>query len=150
MESKNKRKKKIALIMRQLLVTLATWQTDTHQVEPPSNLCTLTSNRQLGRKRRKPAPHRQLVWRRHLHCSLPHSASDQFYIQTDTYIYKEKTATFKCNLRQRLNNFRLSNADWLPREKDKRERREREKESTLGSCARHAASFSPGLASIVC
>lgn len=27
-------KKKIALIIRQLLVTLATWQTDTHQVEP--------------------------------------------------------------------------------------------------------------------
>lgn len=129
---------------------------DTHHAEPHRLICALWPlivSSTKGRKGRETGAASTTCLAAPSSLCLPHSASDQTcyicVLYIDRHKHGGKTATFKCNLRQRLNNFRLSNADWLPRERDS-QWKEMDKESTLGSCARHVASFSPGLASIVC
>lgn len=129
---------------------------DTHHAEPHRLICALWPlivSSTKGRKGRETGAASTTCLAAPSSLCLPHPASDQTcyicVLYIDRHKHGGKTATFKCNLRQRLNNFRLSNADWLPRERES-QWKEMEKESTLGSCARHMASFSPGLASIVC
>lgn len=93
---------------------------DTHHAEPHRLICALWPlivSSTKGRKGRETGAASTTCLAAPSSLCLPHSASDQTCYIYVFYIHGGKTATFKCNLRQRLNNFRLSNADWLPRER---------------------------------
>lgn len=99
---------------------------DTHHAEPHRLICALWPlivSSTKGRKGRETGAASTTCLAAPSSLCLPHSASDQTcyicVLYIDRHKHGGKTATFKCNLRQRLNNFRLSNADWLPRETER-------------------------------